>query len=443
MTPQLQAPGSSDPAARWNAPGFIKFGLACVIFLGLGVGGWAATASLKGAVVASGQLRVENNRQVVQHPDGGVVAEILARNGSTVAAGDILIRLDPTELSSQLAQLESQLFEVMARRGRLEAVMISAREIEFDPELINAADQNPNVEKLMLGQQALFKARGESQRQQRAIMGERQQQLREQIMGAETEVAAMTRQVELIGKELVDMRQLLRKKLVPASRVLALEREEARLQGEAGQLIGQIASLKGQISEIDVELSRMDATTLEEAIAESRELGFRELEFQEQRLALKEQLSRLEIRAPRSGVVIDSTVHALKSVVRPAEPIMFVIPNDTELVVDARVDPLNVDQMYRGQDAVLRFSAFNSRTTPEIFGQVSTVSPDTIVDEQSGITYYRTEVKLKEGELVKLEGQELVAGMPVEVYIQTGERTPLNYLMKPITDYFNRALREE
>jgi HlyD family secretion protein len=444
MIPQLAGPETAnDPAKRWGASGFIRFGLICVLILGGGVGGWAATASLKGAVVATGQLRVETNRQVVQHPDGGVVSEIMARDGSTVAAGDILIRLDPTELASQLIQLESQLFEVMARRGRLEAVMIGADQIDFDPELTAAATTSEDVGKLMMGQVALFRARGESQLKQREIMAQRQQQLREQIAGAETEVAALTRQVELIAKELVGMRKLQQQGLARANQVLALEREEARLQGETGQLLGQIASLKGQISEIDVELSRMDATTLEEAIAESRELGFRELEFKEQRTALKEQLSRLEIRAPRSGVVIDSTVHALKAVVRPAEPIMYVIPNDTELVVDAQIDPLNVDQMYRGQEAVLRFSAFNTRTTPEVFGSITKVSADTITDEQTGLTFYKAEIKLNEGELVKLEEQELVAGMPVEVYVQTGERTPINYLMKPITDYFNRAWRED
>ena len=442
MTQQIAGPGAKAEAP-WNARRYIWFGLICVAILGGGFGTWAATAKLKGAVVAMGQLRVENNRQVVQHLDGGVVADILARDGDVVEAGDVLIRLDDTRLRSELAQLESQLFEIVARRGRLEAVQLGAGTIDFDPELLEVSETNSDVRKLMMGQEALYRAQREARRQEKDVLAERKLQLEDQIRGTEAEVAALQRQTELIGKELVDMQELLKKKLVPASRVLSLEREEARLQGQSGQLISQIARLRGQISEIDIELLRMDATVLEEAIAESRELGFRELESKERRLALREQLARLEIRAPRNGVVLDSTVHALKSVVRPAEPILYVVPNDTELVVDARVEPINIDQTYRGQDAVLRFSSFNTRTTPEIFGVVSGVSPDTVVDEQTGLAFYKAEVKLKEGELAKLENQELIAGMPVEVYIQTGERTPLNYMVKPISDYFNRALREE
>ena len=442
MTMQLPGPAAA-PQDRWGARGFIRFGLICVLLLGGGFGTWAATAKLQGAVVATGQLRVENNRQVVQHPDGGVVAEILARDGDTVEAGDVLIRLDDVRLRSELAQLESQLFEIVARRGRLEAVQTGSDTIEFDPELIEAATSNPDVQKLMAGQEALFRAQRDARAKEKDVLAERKLQFDDQITGAEAEVAALQRQTELIGKELVDMRDLLEKKLVPASRVLSLEREEARLQGQAGQLLSQIARLRGQISETDIELLRMDATMLEEAIAESRELGFRELESKERRLSLHEQLDRLEIRAPRSGVVLDSTVHALKSVVRPAEPILYVVPTDTDLVVDARVDPLSRDQTYIGQDTTLRFSAFNTRTTPEVFGRVSKISPDTVLDEATGMTYYKAEVKLNEGELEKLDGQELVAGMPVEVYIQTQERTPLNYLIKPISDYFERALNEE
>ncbi|MEL7000880.1 MAG: HlyD family efflux transporter periplasmic adaptor subunit, partial [Pseudomonadota bacterium] len=219
--------------------------------------------------------------------------------------------------------------------------------------------------------------------------------------------------------------------------------EAARLQGESGRLISQIAQLRGQISQIDIEALRMDAAVREEAITELRELGFRELELKERRLSLIERLSRLEIRAPRPGTVLDMTVHAIKSVVRPAEPILYVVPSDSDLIVDARVDPLNRDQVDPRQETVLRFSGLNTRTTPELFGEVKNISRDSIVDEQTGMAYYKAEVAFREGELEKLEGEELIAGMPVEVYIQTGDRTPLNYMVKPITDYFNRAMRED
>jgi HlyD family secretion protein len=437
------APSAAPKDDGWGAQKYIRFGLICVLILGGGFGGWAATASLKGAVIASGQLRVESNRQVVQHLDGGVVGEIRVRDGDVVEAGEVLIRLDDTLLRSELITLESQLFEIVARRGRLEAVQVEADEIVFDDELLAVARDNPEVGSLIDGQVALFLASRESRTKQRAVLVERKAQFGEQITGIDAQLASYERQSELIEEELVGVRQLLKRGNIQKTRLLSLEREAARLIGEAGQLTAQRAQLQGQISEIDIELLRMDATMREEAIAELRELGFRELELKERRLALRERLSRLDIRAPRMGVVIDSTVHALKAVIRPAEPILYIIPNDASMVIDARVEPINRDSIFTGQEAVLVFSAFNTRTTPELFGTISKVSPDSTVDEQTGMAFYKAEVALNAGELAKLEGQELVAGMPVEVYIQTGDRTPFNYMLKPVTDYFNRAMREE
>ena len=450
MRPQLSAPAAPSGARGavsgddgWGARGFILFGLACVALLAGGLGTWAATATLSGAVIASGQLRVESNRQVVQHPEGGVVGEILVKDGDFVEGGDVLLRLDDTLLRSDIAALESQLYEIIARRGRLEAEQFGADTLTFDPELLAAAEEDPNVAKLIEGQRALFAARVESNAKEQSALDERKMQLAEQIKGAEAQLASMTRQSELIEQELVDQRTLLAKGLAQASRVLGLEREAARLEGQTGELIAQVAQLRGQISEIEITQLQKSAQVREEAISELRELGFRELELKQKRLSQREQLARLDIRAPRSGIVLDMTVHALRSVVRPAEPILYVVPSGTDLVVDARVEPRYIDEVWQGQDAVLRFSAFNARTTPEIFGTVKRVAPDVVTDEATKQVFYKTEIALKEGELAKLEGQELVPGMPVEVFIQTAERTPLNYMVKPITDYFNRAMREQ
>ncbi len=436
-------PASGSLGDGWGAGSYIRWGLFCVLLLGGGLGGWAATAKLKGAVISSGHLRVESQRQVVQHPDGGVVSDILVREGTLVEAGEVLIRLDGTTLLSELAVLESQLFELMARRGRLVAEQNDDQNITFDAELRAVAGTNPEVRALLDGQQALFEARSKTLEREIEVMRERQDQTREQIIGSAAEIASLKRQSELIAEELVGQRQLLAKGLAQASRVLALDRESARLEGQYGQMVAQTAQLKGQISELEIELLRLRATRREGAITTLRDLGFRELELKERRIALSEQLSRLEVRAPLGGVVLDMTVHALKSVVRPAEPILYIVPSDSELVVDAQVDPIHIDSVRAGQEAVLNFSAFNTRTTPQLFGTVSKVSPDAILDEATQRSYYRAEVLLKQGELAKLEGQKLVAGMPVEVFIQTGERTPINYLLKPITDYFNRAMREE
>ena len=441
--PQLAKPeGGGRVADKWAARSFIRFGLICVLILGGGVGGWAATALISGAVIASGQLRVQSNKQVVQHPDGGVVGQINVRDGDEVTAGSVLLRLDDTLLRAELAALESQLFEIMARRGRLEAETTGATTITFDKELVDRGKTAPNVRALMEGQRALFKARRESFIKESAILDERKSQLREQIAGTEAQINSLIEQTRLINDELVIKEDLLKSGLVQKSVVLELKRERARLTGEAGELRGRIGQLKGQITESDIEQTRLSTSRLEEAISESRELGFRELEQKQRRISYIERLSRLDIRAPKSGVVIDSTVHALKSVVRPADPIMYIVPNDTELVVEARVVPTDIDQVHVGQEAALRFSALNTRTTPEVFGEVVTKSADVFTDEKTGLSYYRLEVELKAGELEKLEDQELVPGMPVEVYVQTGKRTPLEYMVKPITDYFNRAMRE-
>lgn len=440
--PQIQGPTNKSDDG-WSARGFIRFGLICVLVLGGGFGTWAATATLAGAIIASGQLRVETNRQVVQHLDGGIVGAINARDGDTVESGDILVSLDATQLRAELTAIDSQYFEILSRLGRLQAMQSNAKEIAFDAELIAEAAINEDVRLLMNGQQALFAAQRESMAKEMLILDQQKIQLREQIAGSDAELASVKVQSEKIEEELEDKRQLLRKGNIRKSEILALEREAARLDGQAGQLRQQIPQLESRISELELQQIRLEDGMREEAITESRELGFRRTEQRERRAALQERLSRLEIRAPRSGIVIDSTVHALGSVIRPAEPIMYIIPNDTSLVVDARVEPISVDQVSIGQPTVLRFSAFNTRTTPEIFGTIKNISPDVIVDEQSGLSFYKAEVSINEGELPKLEGQALIPGMPVEVYVQTGERTPLAYLMKPVTDYFNRAWRED
>ena len=427
----------------WGAGGFIRFGAFCVVLLAGGLGGWAATAKLKGAVISSGHLRVESQRQVVQHLDGGIVSEILVREGDVVGAGEVLIRLDGTTLHSELAVMESQLYELMARRGRLTAEQTDKLAITFDPELLEVAGTDPEVRDLVDGQTSLFEARLRTMRRETEVMRERQSQIHEQITGSEAEIKSLRRQSDLIEEELVGQRMLFAKGLAQASRVLSLEREAARLAGQRGQGVAQAAQLKGQISELEIELLRLEASRREDAITKLRDLGFRELEMKERRIALNERLARLDVRAPLGGVVLDMTVFALKSVIRAAEPMLYIVPSDSDLVVDAQVDPIHIDSVRVGQEAVLRFSAFNTRTTPELFGTVSKVSPDAFIDEATKRSYYRAEVQLGEGELLKLEGQELVAGMPVEVFIQTGERTPINYLLKPITDYFNRAVREE
>ena len=442
---QLQGPGGAEKKDDgWSGKGFIRFGLICVLVLGGGFGTWAATAKLAGAVIAMGQLRVEANRQVVQHLDGGIVGQILAQEGDVVRAGQVLIKLDETDLKARIAASESQYFEILARLGRLNAVQGDLDKIAFDSELVEEAKTNADVKRLMDGQTALFNARRTSMAKEMLILDQRKVQLREQIGGVQAQVKATNVQIDKIKKELKVVRGLFKKGLVSADRLFALEREEARLVGSQGELAQRIAEINSQIAETEIEQLRMFDTQREEAIAESRELSFRRLELRENLSADKQRFSRLEIKAPRPGTVIDSTVFALGAVIRPAEPIMYIIPTDTGLVVDARLEPTDIDSVVIGRETVLRFPALPTRTTPELFGKVTKIAADVTMDEQSGLQFYRVEVSIDDGEVEeKLEGQTLLAGMPVEAYVQTGTRTPLNYLVKPILDYFATAGKQD
>lgn len=425
-----------------SARGPVLLGLLALALLLGGFGLWSVTTRIAGAVVASGQVEVEQNRQVVQHPDGGVVAEILVKDGDLVAAGAPLVRLDGTLLASELAIVEGQFFEILARRGRLEAERDDARTIRFPDELVRTAGASPAIAALMTGQQRLFAARAETEANEIDQLQRRRAQIANQIDGIAAQRAAADSQLALIGKELADLTGLLDRGLTQAGRVLALEREQARLQGVAGELDAARAEAEGRMTEIDIEMLKRGSTRREDANAQLRDLGYRELELAERRRALTEQIDRLEIRAPVSGIVHALQVTTPRAVIRPAEPVLHLVPQDRPLVIAARVAPIHVDEVRVGQEVALRFAALDSRTTPELFGQVSRISADALADEATKAAYYRTEVVLAPGELAKLDGHAIIPGMPVEVFIRTGERTPLAYLVKPLAEYFNRAFRE-
>lgn len=431
----------NNPAEISTRAPLLLGAVAIAILLG-GFGAWSTLSQIAGAVVASGQVEVEQNRQIVQHPDGGVVAEILVKDGDLVAAGTPLIILDGTLLRSELAIVEGQFFEILARRGRLEAERDDADTITYPDELVAFAVARPDIKALMTGQDRLFSARAESQANELSQLSRRREQIASQIEGIASQRAAADSQLRLIGEELKDLKTLLDRGLTQAARVLALEREEARLAGSAGQLDASRAEAEGRATEIDIEILKLGSSRREEASTQLRDLGYRELELAERRRSLIEQVSRLEIRAPVSGLIHALQVTTPRSVVRAADPVLYIVPQDRPFVIAAQISPINVDEVGIGQPVTLRFAAFDSRTTPEMFGQISRVSADALVDERSKASYYRAEVVLDPGEIEKLGNLVLVPGMPVEVFIRTGDRTPLAYLLRPLADYFNRAFRE-
>lgn len=433
----------SDARKRFSTSGPMTLGLITLLVLVGGFGGWAALTNISGAIIAGGRIEVDQNRQVVQHPDGGVVGEIMVEEGDTIELDQILIRLDGSRMRSELAIIEGQLFEILARRARLEAERDSADSLTFDPLLTEAMAWRVEVQSLMDGQQRLFEARGESIAQEVDQLQKRRGQIGNQVEGIEAQRVALTQQLALIERELTDQQSLLDRGLAQASRVLALQREQARLSGQVGELAAQKAQAEGRITEIDIEVIKLSTRRREEAITRLRDLQFNELELKEQRRALIERLERMDIRAPVSGVVYGLQVFTPRSVVRPADPVMYIVPQDRPLVIAARVDPTNIDQISVGQEVSLRFSALDQRTTPELFGTVNLISADAFTDENQGISYYRAEIILSEGEQAKLpEGVTLIPGMPVEAFIRTADRTPIAYLVKPFTDYFAKAFRE-
>lgn len=422
--------------------GPILLGLAAVMALLLGFGAWATFSRIAGAVVAPGQIEVEDQRQIVQHPDGGVVSEIRVREGDRVAAGDVLMVLDGTMLKSELAIVEGQLFELLARRGRLEAERDQHETIVFADEISERAKTDEQVADLMEGQRQLFGARSVNLSREDEQLARRVAQAESQIDGIDSQLSATETQQALIDKELGDMRALRQKGLAQEGRVLALEREAARLAGSAGELKAARAETEGRVTEISIERDRLVTRRREEAETELRDLGYRTLELAERRRALSEQISRLEIRAPTGGVVLAPQVTTPRAVLRPADPVLYIVPQDRPLVIAAQISPRHIDEVQAGQPVGLRFASLPSRTTPELQGQVVTLSADSLVDERTGASFYRAEIVLKEGEVEKLGDQVLIPGMPVEAFLRTGERSPLAYLLKPFTDYFQRAFRE-
>lgn len=432
----------STPEGNWSASRPLFWGFLTVALLVGGLGFWSVLTTLAGAIIAPGQIEVSQNRQVVQHPDGGVVREILVVEGAKVAAGDILLRLDGSSLRSEIAIIENQLFELGARRARLEAQSAEADTVEFPEDLKAAAAARADVSGILDGQASLFDKQAEALVQARDQRLTRILQIGSQIEGLAAQQGAIETQTRLLEAELVTQRDLLSKGLTQATRVSVLERELAQLKGQMGELISARAEAAGRITEIKIEITALITQQREKAEAELRDVVARQLELLERGNVLAERIARLEVKAPASGLVLGLQVTTPQSVIRPADVLMHIVPQDRPLLVAARVPVTHVDEVRLGQDVRLVFSSLPSRTTPEVFGKVTLVSADAITDERTGMTYFRAEIALDADALQQLGDVDIVPGMPVDAFIRTADRTPLSYLLKPFTDYFRNAFRE-
>jgi len=417
-------------------------GVTVITVLVGAVGGWAGTTEISGAVVAPGVFVVDSNVKKVQHPTGGIVGELRVRDGDRVKSGEIVMRLDETVTQANLAIVRKTIDEFESRQARLEAERDGADEITFPPDLL-ARKSHPDIERVITGERKVFELRKIARAGQKSQLRERTLQLQEEIQGLDGQVAAKKRETELISQELEGVRDLWRKNLVPIQRVTALERDAARLEGERGSLIAAKAQAKGKISEIELQIIQIDQDLRSEVARELREIQAKLSEYVERKIAAEDQLKRIDIRAPQDGTVHQLNVHTVGGVVSPAEPIMLIVPDADMLTIEAKIEPQDIDQIRMGQQAVLRLSAFNQRTTPEIGGEVSRISADLTTDQRTGLSYYTVRISIPPQELARLRGLRVMPGMPVESFIQTAERTVLSYLTKPLTDNVFKAFRGE
>jgi HlyD family secretion protein len=432
------APGSS----RYSIHRHLLAGGLIVLLLAGGVGGWAATTQIAGALIAQGSVVVDSNVKKVQHPTGGVVGKLNVQDGDRVKAGDILVQLDDTITRANLAIVTKGLDELAARKARLEAERDGAESVTFPRMLLAHSDEAP-VATAIANERKLFELRRSARLGQKAQLRQRISQLQDEIGGLNAQQEAKAREISLIGKELDGVRELWKNNLVQITRLTALERDAARLEGERAQLIAAVAQAKGKISETELQIIQIDQDLSSEVAKDMREVDAKYGEFVERKVAAEDQLKRIDIRAPQDGVVLESKVHTVGGVIQAGDAIMLIVPETDNLQVEAKISPRDIDQVQVGQPAMLRFSAFNLRTTPEINGTVTRIAADTTTDQRTGQTYYNTRIGMTKGEIARLGEVKLIPGMPVEAFVQTGERSVMSYLVKPLQDQFMRAFREK
>jgi HlyD family secretion protein len=422
---------------------YMIVGMLIVGFVTFGIGGWAATSELSGAVIGQGVLVVDSSVKKVQHLTGGVVGELRVREGDRVKAGDILLRLDETQTLANATIISTNFDQLLARQARLETERDNADEIIF-PKILLERSRDPGSEaaRAISAERSLFDLRRQARGGQKAQLKERGAQLQEEIKGYLGQAEAKQKEVDFIHQELEGVRTLWQKNLVPMNRLTALERDTARLEGERSQLSGMIAQARGKIAEIELQIIQVDQDLRTEVGKDLIEARSKISELAERKTAAVDQLNRIDIRAPQSGRVHQLTVHTVGGVISPGEQIMLIVPDADALAVEVKIAPRDIDHVYVGQAASMRFAAFDQKTTPGVEGEVSMVSADLTQDQRTGTSYYTARVSLKPEELARLGNAKLVPGMPVDVFIKTPGRTALSYLIKPLRDQAERAFKE-
>jgi HlyD family secretion protein len=407
-----------------------------------GLGGWASTTELAGAIIADGTFVVEGNVKEVQHVSGGIVEDLLVVEGQNVTAGETVVRLDATLPRASLAAISRNIDYLHARYARLEAERDGSAHVTAPPALLHRLSAE-EAEETMASERRLFEDRRISREGQKARLREQAQQLREQIGGLDSQQMAKSEEIDLIAGELEGVRRLFEVGGITMSQVNALRRNAARLRGERGQLTASIASAKGRISEIELQLLQIDQTMRAEVATELRDIEREQARLLESEVAAITQLKHIEIKAPIDGVVHRLAIHTLGGVIRPADTLMAIVPDKGDLTVEARISPRDIDQISVGQEATLRLTALSRNSTPELSGSTTRISADLETDEHTGASFYRAAIAIPATERMHLGDLSLIPGMPAEIFIRTDERSVLSYFTKPILDHAAHAFREE
>lgn len=432
----------TNGAAATNTHRTILCGLTVVAITFVGFFGWAAYAELSSAVIATGTITVDSNRKAIQHREGGMVKQILVRNGDAVHQGQLLLRLDETQAQASVAILQGKLYEALANEARLIAERNGAKAIVF-PEVLLERTIESQVSDSLSGHQGLFEARRETLMGETEIYRERIVQIGEQITGLRAQQESKARQIALIAEELGGLRKLLHKGFAGKTRILALERETARLSGERGEHMADIAAAKTAISQAEMEILQVRKSFRENIEIELRQVRARIIDLRERVVSARFMLDHLNIRAPEDGVVVGLEVHAPGQVVQPGATILELVPVNDELIVEARVLPLDIDSLSLGLEADVIITAFQQRTTPYLKGSVAYFSADRIEDARSGEVYYLARISIPEQEVARLDKDQILRpGMPADVMIKTGTGTALSYFIQPLKDSMMRAWRE-
>jgi HlyD family secretion protein len=431
------------PASARSLQRHAWLGLGAIGIFILGLGGWAGTTEIAGAVVASGTVVLEEGSKRVQHQEGGIVDEILVRDGDEVEAGELLVRLDGTTIAANLAVIVSQLSEAFALQARLMAESTGAAEIVRPAALANWPESEP-LDDLFAAQDRLRKSRASAREGLASQLEEQIRQLEEQIGGLEAQRQAASEELAILTAEGADIDKLFAEGLVQVGRVNAIKRDLARLRGEEGRITAAIAGARTAIAERRTQIAQGVDEFQTEVLQELRSVGLQVAELLQQKIAAEDRLARLEIRAPLEGVIHESIVRTVGGVVAAGETLMMVVPQASRLAVETRVAPIDIDKLSVGQAVAVKLTGFDARTTPELAAAIRSISPDLSRDEATGAPFYSVKVGLPESEIARLPaGQKLVPGMPAETFMRTGDRTVLAYLVEPLAAQLRRAFRED